>query len=322
MAAPDGILLVDKPPGVTSFTVVGRVRAALRPLAAGPSGGRKFRCGHAGTLDPLATGLLLVLVGRASRLSPFLMGLDKTYAATLRFGAETDTLDREGQVVGTAPAPEDPEAVAACLDRFRGEVQQIPPLYSSLKQDGTSLHRLMRAGQEVAEPQARTVTIGQLEITAARWGAEVKELDILVGCSSGTYIRSLARDLGRAAGSAAYLQALRRTRVGPFAVGDALGGVMDLGGEALASGMVSPAAAVAHLPRLVLEPLEAQAVLQGVQPDPRWRARIEGLPAGAGKQEGLFAILGPGGALVAVGRIDAELGLPRLVVVLGQREPA
>ncbi len=225
-----GILLVDKPAGVTSFGVVNRVRQrlvsafpALSPKRTGRGGPRppRFKCGHAGTLDPLATGLLVVLIGKGSRLSPFLMGLDKSYLATVRFGALTDTLDSEGEITATGPPPPDAAAVEACLEGFRGEIMQVPPVFSALKQGGQSLHRKVRSGQDYTEPEARPVTIGRLELPRFPLGTaedDPDEVDLVVGCSSGTYIRSLARDLAVAAGSAGHITALRRLEVGPFAV--------------------------------------------------------------------------------------------------------
>ena len=248
----DGILLVDKPAGVTSFAVVNHVRRALvdafpelapapRPRQSGGPKPPRFKCGHAGTLDPLATGLLMVLVGKGSRLAPFLMGLDKTYAATVRFGTGTDTLDREGQVVGTAPVPDSPEAVTACLAGFRGDIMQIPPVISALKKDGQPLYKLVRSGQDVPEPEARPVTIHQLgddgcALGRRRTTIRCAEIDLEVGCSSGTYIRSLARDLARAAGSEGHIQELRRLEVGSFPGGRRGGRRHGTGGRRTAGG--------------------------------------------------------------------------------------
>jgi len=172
-----GILLVDKPSGVTSFDVVNHVRLALvrafpdlaprRGQVRRPAGAPKpprFKVGHAGTLDPLATGLLIILVGKGSRLAPFLIGMDKTYAATVRFGTGTDSLDRDGKVVCTSPVPDNQDIVAGCLEEFRGDIMQIPPVISALKKDGQPLYKLARSGQDVPEPDARPVTIRRLEM--------------------------------------------------------------------------------------------------------------------------------------------------------------
>jgi len=331
VAVRDGIILVDKPSGVTSFDVVSHVRGALvkafpdlaPPRARRSGGGPKpprFKCGHAGTLDPLATGLLIILVGKGSRLAPFLMGLGKTYAATVRFGAGTDTLDREGVVVATAPVPSSVEAVAACLDRFRGDIQQIPPLISALKKDGQPLYKLVRSGQDVAEPAARPVTIVRLDLTGQRWDDDpvdpVCEVDLEVECSSGTYIRSLARDLAYAVGSEGHIHALRRLSVGPFQVADAVAGVMDLSGEDLAAAMRPLSEALPQAPSLALTPEETTGVRQGRQPETEWLSRLDGaIPAG-GKSGRLFRLLDENGDLVAVGRLDEETGAPVLAAVI------
>ncbi len=325
---PDGILLVDKPRDVTSFAVVDRIRKAFlrdmpRPAARScGSGGRppRFRCGHAGTLDPLATGLLLVLVGRGSRLAPFLLGLDKSYAATVRFGAETDTLDAEGEVVAEAAPPADVNVVAACLARFLGRIQQVPPVYSALKRDGQTLHRLARSGHEVAAPEPRTVTITKLEITASRFHKENCEVDFVIDCGSGTYIRSWARDLGRAAGSVAHLRALRRTRIGPFDIGDSVPGAMNLDSAALGGQLRPLALALPHLPSLVLTAAEARGVLDGGQPLPAWLPRLQAAAVDVGCAGNHFTMLDPDGRLLAVGEIPAETGTPRLAAMVGGKE--
>lgn len=327
-----GILLVDKPAGVTSFQVVERVRRQLLgaypdlqprrgPRPAGAPKPPRFKCGHAGTLDPLATGLLVVLVGKGSRLSPFLMGLDKTYAATVRFGAATTTLDSEGEVTATAPVPADVSVVVEVLPRFRGELLQVPPLISALKRDGQALYKRVRAGEEVAEPEARPVIISRLELTASRWPGQspagpVHEVDLLVDCGSGTYIRSLARDLALAAGSQGHITQLRRLGVGPFRVEDALPGVMDLRGPELAAALKPLAAALPAAPVLVLDAVEAGQVRQGGQPLPPWLDRLDHLPLAHGKHGRLFRMVDRAGELVALGVVDGETGLPRSAVVI------
>ncbi|PJA75899.1 tRNA pseudouridine(55) synthase TruB [bacterium CG_4_9_14_3_um_filter_65_15] len=314
---PDGILLADKPRDVTSFSVVGRVRKALLNAAGGrpPRGEPKFRVGHAGTLDPLATGLLIVLVGRGSRLSPFLLHQDKTYCATLRFGAETDTLDAEGEIVAGAEPPASPDRVAVVLPRFTGEIQQVPPIFSALKRDGQTLHRLARAGQGVAEPDARTVTISRLQMTGSRWLDDLYEVDLEIDCGSGTYIRSLARDIGRACGSCAYLRALRRTRVGPFAVEGACD-VMPLDADQIGERLLPLDRALPHLPRLEMTAAETRTVLDGGQPLPVWLKRLETPDA----VDGRFTMLSPDGTLIAVGELEPGTGLPRLAAVVGRKD--
>ncbi|MCB1183273.1 tRNA pseudouridine(55) synthase TruB [bacterium] len=318
-----GLLLVDKPAGVTSFAVVDHVRRELvrahpelaprRRRGGGPRPPR-YKCGHAGTLDPLATGLLLVLVGKGSRLSHFLLGLDKSYAATVRLGVATDSLDADGEVTATAPLPAGPEAVAAVLDRFRGEIDQVPPLVSALKRDGQPLYKLARSGKDVPAPAARPVRIASLALTAARWGADTADIDLHVACGSGTYIRSLARDVAEAAGTLGHVTALRRLTIGPFDVADAVAGVMDLDGAALASRLRPLEAALPHLPRLAVAADEAARIRLGGQPESAWLPRLDGAPYDAGDKGRLFRICGPDGGLVAVGCLDEETGAPRLAV--------
>ena len=343
-----GIMLVDKPAGVSSFAVVDHVRHSLvrafpsldprrsRPGRDHRGGPRppRFKCGHAGTLDPLATGLLVLLIGKGSRLSHFLMGLGKTYAATLRFGAATDTLDRDGQVTATAQVPAAPADIAHLLPEFLGRIQQVPPLISALKRDGKPLYKRVRDGEDVPEPEAREVTISRLEITGVHWGlpaelqingdspgilgAEgvVHQLDLLVECSSGTYIRSLARDLAERAGSLGHLHQLRRLRVGPFVVEDATAGVMDLDGPELARHLLPLGRALAHLPGLTLTGPEAELVHNGGQPPVEWLGRLDGEPTAEGKSGPLFRMLNSAGDLVAVGSLDPENGEPRLAAVI------
>ena len=207
MNAP-GLLLVDKPAGVTSHDVVNAARRAL---------GEK-RIGHAGTLDPFATGLLVLLVGQATRLLPYVSGDPKVYAATVRFGAETDTEDLLGAIVREAAPPGEP-SVRAALPSLTGTIEQLPPAYSAKRIGGRRAYELARAGETVALA-AVPVRVDAWDLLAWREGEPV-ECDVRVTCGPGTYVRSLARDLGRAAASAAHLSALRRERSGRFDVADA-----------------------------------------------------------------------------------------------------
>lgn len=242
MVAP-GILLVDKPGGVTSHDVVARARRAL--------GTRKI--GHAGTLDPMATGLLVLGVEGATRLLTFVVGADKTYHATIRLGQSTTTDDAEGEIVATAG----PDAVAALTpDRIRsgmaeltGEISQVPSAVSAIKVGGRRAYDLVRAG-ELVELAARTVTVSRFELERRRTEDGAVELDVAVDCSSGTYIRALARDLGAALDVGGHLTALRRTRIGPFPVSDAVG-IDDLD----ATAALTPAAAAER----ILQPLPVSA---------------------------------------------------------------
>jgi tRNA pseudouridine55 synthase len=198
----DGIFNIDKPRGLTSHDVVARVRRI--------SGQRK--AGHAGTLDPLATGVLPVVLGKATRLVEYLADADKAYRATLVLGATTDTYDREGAMTPVADAVmPSREEIEEALERFRGEIEQLPPMHSAIKIGGKKLYELARAGEEVVR-KARRVTIHRLDLEAYR----PPVLSIFVECSKGTYIRSLAHDLGGVLGAGAYLDALVRTRHGPF----------------------------------------------------------------------------------------------------------
>ena len=326
---PSGLLLVDKPAGVTSFQLVNHVRHCLvrsdprlKNKGRRGKGGRppRFKCGHAGTLDPLATGLLVVLVGKGSRLSHFLLGLDKSYAATVRFGQETDSLDSDGQVVATSEnIPAEPAVVEGALEDFRGEVQQIPPLISALKRDGQSLHKLVRAGKEVAPPEPRTVIFHDLQLLATRWpdpGGH-HEADLLVRCSSGTYIRSLARDLATSLDTLGHLTGLRRLTVGPFSVDDALQDVMEADAPRLLAALRPLSEALPQSPRLVLDGERLRHVQQGGQPEADWLADLEFPPVEVGKSGRLFRLVAPGGRLVAVGKLDAESGdVPRLAAVI------
>ncbi|MCR2793923.1 tRNA pseudouridine(55) synthase TruB [Microbacterium sp. zg.Y625] len=220
-----GILLVDKPGGITSHDVVARARRAL--------GTRKI--GHAGTLDPMATGLLVLGVDSATRLLTYLVGLDKTYEATIRLGVATDSDDADGTVTATADAaavaavPD--AAIAAGIADLTGAISQVPSRVSAIKVNGRRAYDLARAGEEV-QLNARAVTVSRFVVRGRRDGAGVLDLDVVVDCSSGTYIRALARDLGAALGVGGHLTALRRTRIGPFDVADAVG-VDDIAAAAL-----------------------------------------------------------------------------------------
>ncbi|RLV49406.1 tRNA pseudouridine(55) synthase TruB [Nocardioides mangrovicus] len=203
---PDGLVLVDKPGAMTSHDVVARVRRLL--------GTRKV--GHAGTLDPMATGVLLLGAGRATRLLGHLMLTQKAYDATIRLGAATTTDDAEGEVVATAPTDGlSEDAVRAALAGFVGEIEQVPSSVSAIKVEGKRAYARVRAGEDVVlEP--RRVTVHAIDVT----DVDLPEVEISVRCSSGTYIRAIARDLGSSLGVGGHLTALRRTAVGPFTLAD------------------------------------------------------------------------------------------------------
>ncbi len=209
--APAGLVVVDKPAGMTSHDVVARVRRL--------AGTRKV--GHAGTLDPMATGVLVLGVGRATRLLGHLTLTEKAYDATIRLGAATTTDDAEGEVVDTGSTrllTEDD--VRAAAGAFIGDLQQVPSSVSAVKVDGRRAYQRVRAGEAVDLP-ARPVTVHELVVSAVRPGEETWDLDVSVRCSSGTYVRAIARDLGAALGVGGHLTMLRRTSVGPFALAEA-----------------------------------------------------------------------------------------------------
>lgn len=233
----DGIVLVDKPAGLTSHDVVARVRRL--------AGTKKV--GHAGTLDPMATGLLLLGVNRATRLLTYLVGADKTYLATIRLGQATVTDDAEGEITSTPGVGDIDDATlrSAVAGKFTGPIEQVPSAVSAIKVDGKRSYARVRAGEEVVL-SARPVTIRRFDVLARREtvagdGTRVLDLDVEVVCSSGTYVRAIARDLGTALGSAGHLTALRRTAVAEFDVAEAqtLESMADDGVRALSMSVVS-----------------------------------------------------------------------------------
>ncbi|MCV7400598.1 tRNA pseudouridine(55) synthase TruB [Mycobacterium fragae] len=205
-----GLVIVDKPAGMTSHDVVGRCRRIFATR----------RVGHAGTLDPMATGLLVIGVERATKILGLLSGAPKSYAATIRLGQSTSTDDAEGEVLHEVSAQHlTDEAITAAMGRFRGDISQVPSAVSAVKIGGRRAYRLAREGQ-IVELAARPVRIDRFELLAARHGRLV-DVDVEVDCSSGTYIRALARDLGDALAVGGHLTALRRTRVGRFGLDQA-----------------------------------------------------------------------------------------------------
>jgi len=199
----DGVLVLDKAAGISSAKALNETKQRF---------GRKTKVGHAGTLDPFATGILLALVGDATRLSAIAMALPKTYEATVRFGWQTDTLDPDGEVVAEAdPGTDAPSGLAEAARSLVGSIEQMPPAYSALKVDGRRAYDLARAGQEI-ELQPRVVQVHEVRIDAVAW----PRVRITVRCGQGTYIRAIARDLGVALGLPASLETLRRSAIGPF----------------------------------------------------------------------------------------------------------
>ena len=286
----DGLLIIDKPAGWTSHDVV----AKLRRIA----GTR--RVGHAGTLDPLATGVLVVGLGKATRLLGHLALTEKEYLATIRLGQATDTCDAEGTVIAGAPAGGVTlAAVQAAAQALTGEILQVPPAISAIKVDGARAHRLARAG---AAPvlAARPVTVQAFEILAERRAGDLLDVDVAVTCSSGTYIRALARDLGEALGVGGHVTVLRRTRAGAY----------DL---SLARGLdgLDPAQALIPLARAAADAFPARLLTDD---EARWLSHGGRLP-GTGAAPGPVAAFGPDGTLIALVEENGDKANPLAVFV-------
>jgi tRNA pseudouridine55 synthase len=230
-----GLLLLDKPAGRSSFQAIAAERRSL---------GRKV--GHAGTLDPFATGLLLVLAGRATRLAPYLAGLEKRYEAGIRFGVQSTTDDPEGDLTATGGRT-DAEAIAAALPALTGQIRQVPPAASAVHVDGERAYRRFRRGEAVTVP-VREVDVHELILRG--FDEATQTAGLAVRCGSGTYVRALARDLGAALGCGAYCATLRRTGIGPFSVDDA-------------GRFLEPVDAVPHLPAMDVDAETAAAIRHG-----------------------------------------------------------
>ncbi|MFJ9314561.1 tRNA pseudouridine(55) synthase TruB [Pimelobacter simplex] len=283
--APSGLVVVDKPGGMTSHAVVSRVRRAL--------GTRKV--GHAGTLDPMATGVLVLGVERATRLLGHLMLTEKSYSATVRLGQATTTDDAEGEptaTTSTAHVTED--AVRTALTAFEGEISQVPSTVSAIKVDGKRAYARARAGEEV-ELQARPVTIHEITAGGFRREGDFLDLEIRVRCSSGTYIRAIARDLGTALGVGGHLTALRRHAVGEFTLDGAVTDLDDVAVLPLAD------AARRSFPAIDLDAEQAQAVRYG---------RPLALAI-----DGLTGVFDPAGEFLALYRPEGAAARPAAVFV-------
>lgn len=276
---PEGLLLLDKPKGMTSHDVVDAVRRTL--------GTRKV--GHAGTLDPMATGLLLVGAGRATRLLRFFGDLPKVYEGTARLGVETDTLDADGTVVRSSAVDVSRAQVEAAVAALVGESMQRPPAYSAVKVGGRKLYESARAGETV-EAAPRRIRVDAFEVRSF----DGRDVEFGVTCSGGTYVRVLAADVGTALGCGAHLTRLRRTAIGPYRVDDA----------EEPDGVTAPRpveAAVAHLPRVDISGDEASAASNG---------SILG-PAGL---SGPYAVFGPDDRLIGIYRDDGAKARPEVVL--------
>ncbi|HEY6477375.1 MAG TPA: tRNA pseudouridine(55) synthase TruB [Polyangia bacterium] len=295
----DTVLVVDKPVGPTSFSVVRQIRHA--------AGVR--RVGHGGTLDPLASGVLPICLGEATKLAPFLLGADKEYDVTIRLGVETDTDDADGTVTARHDAGAvSLAALQEALALFRGPISQVPPAFAAIKRDGRPLYDYARAGTPV-EVAPRTVAIHALELTAF---AGPDDLRLHVHCSKGTYVRALARDLGRALEVGAHVTALRRTRSGPFALTEArpldeiIAALTGLPGPALS--LVGLASALRHLPQVKVEEALARDLRAG--------KRVSWVVATQASAEPRVCLLDPAGDLITVAEPRPD-GLVRTLRVFG-----
>ena len=279
MTLAEGLLLIDKPHGVTSHDVVDVVRRGLATR----------KVGHAGTLDPMATGLLLIGVGRATRLLRFLGGLPKTYEGSMRLGIETTTLDADGDMVREAAVDVTDAQVGNAMRALVGDSLQRPPAYSAVKVGGRKLYEAAREGERL-EAEPRPIRVDAFDLLSY----EAPDVTFRVTCSGGTYVRVLASDVGAALSCGAHLIALRRTAIGPYPVDDAV--APDRAGEPLPLD-----AAVRHLPRLDLDVDEAVAASHG-------------RPLGPAGLTGPYGVFGPDGLLIGVYEDDGPRARPQVIL--------
>jgi tRNA pseudouridine55 synthase len=281
-----GVLPVDKGTGVTSFQVVAQLRRALRAP----------KIGHGGTLDPAATGLLPILVGEATKLTPYLVDLEKEYVATVRLGVSTDTQDLSGTVLETKPVPDfDATTLAAALERFVGTIRQVPPMYSALHHDGRRLYELAREGVEVERP-SREVTVHAIEVE----GLAPPDLTIRVRCGKGFYVRTLAADLGTTLGCGGALARLVRTRVGPYRLEEAVPW-SDVRDARDGTGL---------WPRLCPLDSPLESMPEARLPEQAVRAFVNGQSVTYPGAPGLLRVYGPGGILLGIGNRRGGLVKP------------
>lgn len=285
----NGVLPVDKPQGPTSHDAVAAVRRALRIR----------QVGHTGTLDPFATGLLLICVGPSTRLAEYLTALPKEYEATLRLGSATDTDDCTGAVVSESAAWADVADgdVRTALERQVGEILQLPPRYSAKRVDGERMYAVARRGGEV-ERKPASVKVHRIDILSI----DLPEVRFRVECSSGTYIRSIGRDVGETLGVGGHLTALRRTRVGTASVDSALSFAELADAELVLDRLLAPAEAVAHLPRVAVDDAGVVALSYG-----------QALTASEDAPAGPLALVSAAGDLLAIGERHGALIKPRKV---------
>ena len=286
----DGVLVLDKPLGLSSNQALQQVRKLYRAR----------KGGHCGSLDPLATGVLPICLGEATKFSSYLLGADKTYHARCRLGQTTTTGDAEGEVLQTAPVQVNDTQIRQTLARFVGEIEQVPPMYSALKHQGQRLYKLARAGEQV-ERKPRTITIYALALLSC----SDDSLSIEVSCSKGTYIRTLAEDIGAALGCGAHLTALRRTAVGDFTESaavtlEALEELQHQGVDRIDALLLPVTSVLAQFPEIELDTVSRVDICHGKQVQ-LGHARVSGL-CRLVSDEGRFIGLGevsPGGELRA-----------------------
>jgi tRNA pseudouridine55 synthase len=269
-----GWIILDKPVGLGSTTAVSAVKRILRQ-----AGEPKTKVGHGGTLDPLASGVLPIAVGEATKLCGRMLDASKAYDFTIRFGVETDTLDAEGEAIATSDVLPTPEQIEAVLPRFTGQIGQVPPAFSALKIGGKAAYSRARAGETV-EMKARTVTVHSLRVSAE----ELEQVTLSATVSKGTYIRSLARDIAHALGTVGHVSYLRRTRAGPFSIDQAIS--LDFleqaaKARALTRTVLPLTAALDDIPALPVTPDQARLLrhgqmLFGVPAPPGLQLAIEG----------------------------------------------
>ena len=286
-----GFLIVDKPRGITSNQVVGQVKKVT---------GEK-KVGHAGTLDPMATGALVLAVGKVTRLIRYIQDQPKEYVATAQFGVATDTLDADGAVLSREPMEVTEAEVTALVPRFTGSISQVPPMVSALKHEGRRLYELAREG-EVIERDARQVTVHELEILSVG-PAPYPEVEFRVVCGKGTYVRSLADDMAGVLGGSAHLTALRRTRIGSLR---ASAGVTIEDMQNWESYFLTPAQAMDDLEHVEVDAETANGVRNGV--------RFVGGPIIEGPTDDPYGVLDPEGNLIAVYRRVGDHAEPEVVL--------
>lgn len=283
----NGLLVIDKPGGMTSRAVVNRVQKWFP---------RKTKIGHTGTLDPLATGVLVVCVGAATRLADYVQAMGKSYASRFRLGVTSTTDDADGEVTETPNAvPPTREQVEAALAGFVGVIEQVPPAFSALKVSGSRAHELARAGRDV-QLAARPVRIDAIRLNAYEWPFA----DVEVDCGKGTYIRSIARDAGAKLGCGGMVQTLRRTRVGPFAAEQGVS--LDATPDEVRAKLLPMTAAVTGMPRVELAADDVRRIRQG-----QW------LRADAGTKAAELALCTVAGELVGVGLVERGQIKPQVV---------